>query len=154
MRTFRLFPADYSWWTFADYDSLLTAIERFRPKRVLEFGPGGSTLALIEGGAQSVDSCEDDPEWLATYQTRIAAKHPAIRLHPFTNADPLRIPALDGQWFDLAFIDGPKRTPTRAAAIAYARERAGVVLCHDAETLARLFGLRFEMVGSVGILLP
>lgn len=154
MRTFRLFPSDYSWWTFADYESLLTCVERFKPKTALEFGPGGSTLAIVEGGATSVDTCEDDPAWAKVCRERVASRSPAIRLHQFTNDEPISIPALDGRRFDLAFIDGPKRTPTRAAAIAYAQARADVVLCHDVETMAKLFGLRFEVVGTVGILLP
>lgn len=154
-RTFRLFPADYSWWTFADYDSLLTAAERYRPRRVLEFGPGGSTLALIEAGATAIDSCEDEAEWLETYRARLGAPHrDTVRLHAFVNTDPIAIPALDGARFDLAFIDGPKRTPTRLPAIRYAQAHADVVVCHDVETMRRLFGLTFETIGTVGVLQP
>lgn len=154
MRTFRLFPTDYSWWTFVDYDSLLTAVERFQPATALEFGPGGSTLALIEGGASEIHTCEDDADWAEVYRTRVASRYPGIvRLHRYEPRDPLSIPALDHKRFDLAFIDGPKRTPTREPAIRYAQARADVVLCHDAETMARLFGMRFEMIGTVGRLL-
>lgn len=153
MRTFRLFPEDYSWWTFEDYDSLLTAMERFKPRSVLEFGPGGSTLALIEGGAESIDSCEYDPEWLTVYRQRIGAKYAHVHLHPFADADPLSIPGLDDRRFDLAFVDAPKVTPTRLPAIRYAQAHAGVVLCHDVPQLSHAFGLRFEMIGTVGVLL-
>lgn len=155
MRNFRLFPADYSWWKFEDYESLLTAAERFRPRRVLEFGPGGSTLALVEGGATSIDSCEDDAKWLETYSQRIGAAHGGIvRFHAFVNGDPVSIPALDGARFDLAFIDGPKQTPTRLPAIRYAQAHADVVLCHDVETMRRLFDLRIDAIGTVGVIQP
>lgn len=151
MRTFKLFPTDYSWWTMADYGSLLDVVERFKPRRVLEFGPGGSTLALIEGGAERVDSCENDPDWRQVYQTRIGKAHPELRVHAFTPADPLIIPALTGQRWDFGFVDGPRQTPTRKPAIDYALAHCDVVACHDVETIARLFGYRFEVVGTVGI---
>ena len=151
MREFQLFPEDYSWWTFEDYESLLTVTERLKPINVLEFGPGGSTLAMLEGGAVMVDSCEDDQEYLAIFRKRIQAQHAdRVMIHRFTQAEVLSIPAINRRRFDMAFIDGPKSTEKRRAAIRFAQERCDVVFCHDAENLTKLFGFKFEMTGTVG----
>jgi hypothetical protein len=126
---FRLFPEDYPWWTFADYGQLLDQVRRFGAQTALEFGPGGSTLALVEGGAV-VDACEDDPVYLARHRERLGA-HP-VMLFLYTHAEPLVIPPTDGLLYDLAFVDGPRDTLLRPVEIEYAAARSRVVVCHDA----------------------
>lgn len=132
MRRFRLFPQERRWWSFADYEALLSVVERVRPTRILEFGPGGSTLALVEGGAAEVVTCEDDPRWLEAFR-RDLAPHP-VRMVPYAHGDPLTIPTVDAQRFDLGFVDGPRNTDTRGLEIAYAAARCDVVAAHDAHT--------------------
>lgn len=132
MRTFRLFPVERRWWSFADHEALISIVERFRPVRVLEFGPGGSTLALVEGGATEIVTCEDDPKWLQHFRGDLV-RHP-VRMLAYTHSDPLTIPSLNGQRFDFAFVDGPRNTDTRGIEIAYAAERSRVVAAHDAHT--------------------
>jgi len=128
MRTFRLYPVEARWWSFQDFGAVLDVCERLHPQRALEFGPGSSTLALIEGGAH-VDTCEDDPKWAKVYRDRIENKYPHIvRLHDYTWSDPISIPALDAQTFDLGLIDGPLGTPRRYAAIEYCLERCVATL--------------------------
>ena len=128
---FRLFPEQLRWWSFADYGQLLAIVQRFRPRRVLEFGPGGSTLALVEGGAEVVETFEDDHAWLGVQAKRLYS-HRAVILRLYRHSDPLSIPEADGQRYDLAFVDGPRETAQRSVEIAYAAERSRVVVTHDA----------------------
>lgn len=130
-RSFRLFPVERRWWSFADYDALLSIVERVQPKRVLEFGPGSSTLALVEGGAQVI-TCEDDPTWITAFRKDLAPH--AVTMLLYVHREPLTMAAVDGQRFDLGFIDGPRNTDTRGVEIRYAAERCDWVAAHDAHT--------------------
>ncbi len=126
---FKLYPEEKHWWSFQDYSAVLTIMERLHPARVLEFGPGNSTLALIEGGAAHIDCCEDNPIWFNTYKERIADAYPAIvRFVPYEWSDPVSIPAIDAERYDLALIDGPHGTLNRPAVIAYCLQRCAAVL--------------------------
>lgn len=134
MRSFRLYPVEARWWSFQDFGHVLDIMQRLQPKRVLEFGPGSSTLALIEGGADHVDCCEDDPKWFAVYRERLGDRYPQIvTMVPYHWADPVVIPALDGKRYDLGLVDGPLGTPNRPAAIEYCLQRCESVLapCED-----------------------
>lgn len=129
MSGFRLFPEATHFWSLADYGAVLDVMNRLHPKTVLEFGPGSSTLALIEGGAETIDCCEDNPDWFGVYAERLAAVYPDIvKMHAYRWADPLRIPTLDGRAYDLGLVDGPFGTPQRPAAIEYALQRCAAVL--------------------------
>lgn len=141
-RTFRLYPEERHWCSFADYGAILDIVERLRPRTVLEFGPGSSTLALIEGGAEAIDACEDDPRWFAAYRERLA-EFPAVAMQAYNWHDPIRIPQLDGRRYDLALIDGPKQTERRAPAIEYALQRSAAVLVPTEEW--RGFGPRPDL---------
>lgn len=133
---FALYPEEKHWWSFADYGAVLDVMARLQPNRVLEFGPGSSTLALLEGGASHIDTCEDDPIWAATYEERLVPKFPGrVFLHRYTWTDPLAIASIDDQRYDLALIDGPRDDQSdgpegsmRLAVIRYALERCKAVL--------------------------
>lgn len=126
---FALYPEAQHWWSLTDYGAVLGVVEQLGARRVLEFGPGSSTLALIEGGAEHIDACEDNPIWFNVYKDRLAIQYPTIvRFVPYVWADPLSIPALDAQWYDLALIDGPHGTLQRPAVLAYCLERCRAVL--------------------------
>jgi hypothetical protein len=127
--SFKLYPEERHWWSFADYAAVLETMQQRQPARVLEFGPGSSTLALIEGGAQRIDTCEDAADWAKVYEERLQGKYPdVVRLHRYTWADPLAIPAIDGATYDLALIDGPLGTDRRAAVVRYCLDRCAAVL--------------------------
>lgn len=137
---FRLYPQEEHWWSFNDYQAVLDVMDRLKPARVLEFGPGSSTLALIEGGASRIDTCEDDPEWSAIYRLRLVAKFPdVVRLHRYAWRRQLSIPALDSEAFDLALIDGPRVTARRVAVLDYALPRCSAVLLplDDSQRMSR-----------------
>lgn len=129
LRTFALYPVERHWCSFADYGAVLDVMQRLRPELVLEFGPGSSTLALIEGGAHHIDTCEDNPDWSEVYEERLMRAFPSIvKLHRFTLSDPLTIPVIDQQYYDLALIDGPLGTDARQPVVRYAMDRCRAVL--------------------------
>lgn len=128
MRKFRLYPEERHWWSFNDYGAVLDVMERLRPQSVIEFGPGSSTLALIEGGARKIDCCETDPHWAGVYRLRLQDVYPdVVSIHLYHLAEPVSVPELDGMSFDLALIDGPHQTQ-REAAIEYCIHRCRAVL--------------------------
>lgn len=126
---FALYPAEKHWWSYADYGAVLGTVRALAPRTVLEFGPGSSTLALVEGGARSIDALEDDPIWLEVHRGRLGRKFAGlVELHAYTWADPLTIPKIDDRRYDLALIDGPHDTPRRPAVLEYCLRRAAAVL--------------------------
>lgn len=127
MTGFQLYPRERHFWSYADYAAVVSVVRRLKPPAVLEFGPGSSTLALLEGGAASIDSCEDDFHWLATNRSMLAP-HRAVELHAYTWGDPLTIPALDARRYAFALIDGPHSEGRRPACIEYALQRCDAVM--------------------------
>lgn len=123
-----LYPEGAHWCSREDYAAILTVARDMKAKSVLEFGPGTSTLALIEAGAELIDACEDDPHYLALYTRRLAKQYPQVKMRRYTWAEEISIPEIDGERYDLAVIDGPRETMKRPSSIAYALARADNVL--------------------------
>lgn len=127
-RAFRLYPEERHWCSFADYGVIVDVVRRLGARSVLEFGPGSSTLALVEGGAARIDACEDDDHWLGVYRERLERRFPGVvHLHAYEHDD-LMIPAVHGRRYDLALVDGPHDVEERASWIAYAMTLARHVL--------------------------
>lgn len=154
--SFRLYPEQKHWCSFHDYGAIMKAAQGLQAKRVLEFGPGSSTLALIEGGAEHIDACEDNPHWESHYRERLEGRFPAhVTIHAYVWSDPPSIPSINGQYYDLAVVDGPNQTHKREAVIVYALDRCTRVLvaCEDAEgpglrgSIERLANARGRYVG-------
>ena len=153
---FALYPEEARWWSFNDYQAVLDGLDFTGAKRVLEFGPGSSTLALIEGGATSVDTCEDSPDWAGVYEERLVRRFPdVVRLHRYEwpLSTPLSIEAIDGQRFDLALIDGPLGTERRPEVLRYALDRCTWVLMPTEEHKTRpvLRGRIEAIAAEVGV---
>lgn len=152
---FRLYPEEARWWSSQDYHAVVEITRALQPGRVLEFGPGSSTLALIEGGAGVVDTCEDAPDWAQVYEERLVGRFPdVVRLHRYEFADPLVTvaPEVDAALYDLALIDGPRGTPSRPAVLRYALARSLYVLmpCEEWRTDAWLRPIISEQAAEVG----
>lgn len=144
IRPFTLYREETRWWSFADHENLMQALERFRPERVIEFGPGASTLALIEAGVAYIDAYEDDPDYMRAHRERFAS-FPQVHLHAF---DVGTVPTVD-ELYDLAFVDGPRHSGTRRPIIELVDRCACIVVCHDANSLSAAFpDLRFERIGT------
>jgi len=139
VRTFKLYPTEWRWWSFADYEGLLSIVERFKPRTVLEFGPGSSTLALVEGGARAVYTCEDDPNWTARNRQRFSTLPMGVGIYEYTWSDPITVPALDAMTFDLGFVDGPRETPKRPPVMRYVVEHCKVAVLPAEERMDRAY---------------
>lgn len=129
-RRFRLYQTEQHWCSFADYCAILDATIAISPRTVLEFGPGWSTLALIEGGAKAITAVEDQPYWASVTARRTAAIAPGVvSVVEYKWCDPLVVPGIaDGARFDLGLIDGPRETPRRPPVIAYCAARCDRLL--------------------------
>jgi hypothetical protein len=126
---FRLYPEERHWWSMNDYGAVLGAMLELKPARVLEFGPGSSTLALIEGGASHIDTLEDNGDWAKVYRERLERKYPGVvHVHEYVWADPLTVPAIDGETYDMALVDGPRGMDRRHAVIEFCLDRCRAVL--------------------------
>lgn len=125
---FRLYPEERHWWSFDDYRHVLEVTRSVKPERVLEFGPGSSTLALVEGGAGSIDCCEDDPKWSAVYRQRLEGRFGGqVKIVDYVWSDPVDIAGICPR-YDLALIDGPLGTPRRGAVLEFCLDRCDAVL--------------------------
>jgi len=127
--SFRLYPEEQHWSSFADYGAILSVTRRVAPVRALEFGPGWSTLALVEGGARHVDALEDDRHWLKVARERLAPFADVVRVLPYTWFEDRPIVPIDADArYDLGLVDGPKDVADRPAVVAFALGRCDRVL--------------------------
>jgi hypothetical protein len=129
--------------------------------KVLEFGPGYSTLAFIEAGVSEIVGLEHDPKWNEKQKERFK-EFPSVTVDWYWNEAPVaRVPDwVRGHEFDLAFVDSPKgyagarvRHPgqedcSRLNTCLAAIEVAPVVYLHDAiRPLERCSLARLEALG-------
>jgi hypothetical protein len=100
---YELYKEDSLTFQFKDYGILLNAAKG--AKSALEFGPGSSTLALIEAGVPKIVTCEYDPGWREIAKEKFA-QYPQVTVIPFLD-EPEAKADIEGE-FDLAFVDSPK----------------------------------------------
>jgi hypothetical protein len=142
-RQFELYPEERHWWSFNDYGAVVDVVRRLKAAsgnedvfRVVEFGPGSSTLALIEGGATHIDAFETDPHWADVHAARLAAHLDRVDIYIYGWSDPLQVTAsLDR--YDLAFVDGPVESERRVAVVRWCLEHALAVLVPADEPAGR-----------------
>lgn len=109
---------------------------------VLEFGPGISTFAFIEAGAQVIDSYEHAEKWRRDARLKFR-EYPQVRIFSYEN-----IPYLLGpdRRYNIAFVDSPSGGKnssriihpgqdglSRYNTLKYALDRSDIVLLHDAD---------------------
>jgi hypothetical protein len=158
---FELFKAEQNVFTFDDYGSLMRAVSG--AKRVFEFGPGASTLAMIEVGVGAIVSAECNREWRVKAEDRLREfiDTGRVEIIGFTNSCPVEFDAPIVGEFDLAFVDSPVGIEARSAirhrgqencsrfnTVVAALELAPVVLIHDAKRRGEQETLR--RVGALG----
>ena len=102
---FKLYPRDSATFRFEDYGLLMEEVKRSGAKSALEFGPGNSTLALIESGLIHIVTCEHDKSWRKAAVTKFK-DFPQVKVIPYRN-DPEAKADIEGE-FDIAFVDSPK----------------------------------------------
>ena len=166
---FKLYPRQLSTLPFIDYAFIIEEVKRLGAKTALEFGPGYTTLALIEAGVEKIVSLEDNREWAAKKREEFAP-YPQVTVAHYDNKPQVTADPIAAQEFDLAIVDAPAgfthKIPGRVGRVVhpgqedcsrlntclFALQRAPVVLLHDARrplergTLGRLhvMGHRFE----------
>lgn len=161
---FALYSVERSVFSFDDYGALLGECRRLGADTALEFGPGVSTLALIEGGCRRVVSCEYDPVWAD--RAKLDFRDHPVEVLSYGNRPNVEVEGLGDEVFDIAFVDSPVGQGRRRVAqpdapecnrlntVMFALTRAPVVFLHDARrpgetaTLERvmLAGHEVEMI--------
>lgn len=103
---FKLYTVESGTFPFEDYRALMGFADG--ANSALEFGPGLSTLALIEAGVKHILTLEHDPEW---HRKAVEEFKPYRGVHVarYENVAPVALcEALEGHpQFDLAFVDSP-----------------------------------------------
>jgi hypothetical protein len=164
---FELYKEEQGSFSFNDYALLMELATG--AKAVLEFGPGISTLALIEVGVPKIVSLECGPEWMEVQKEKFK-DYPQVTIAAFSNTVPVYADemAFHGE-FDFAFVDSPcgfdtpvgGRAPrvrhpgmedcSRLNTCLFALDITPTVYLHDAyrpterATLGRLSGLGHEI---------
>lgn len=161
---FKLYPQDSPTFRFREYGALLSAATG--AKSALEFGPGYSTLALIEAGVGKIITLEHNDEWREKKREEFK-QYPQVRVAKYADEFPVTADEVAFQQFDFAFVDSPqgfnelpgrvgrKRHPgyddcSRLNTCLFALEHAPVVYLHDAKrpveraTLGRLNAMGFK----------
>lgn len=142
---FRLYKREQSVLTFEDYAILIGEAKRTNAKRILEFGPGNSTLAWIEAGCDSIVSLEHNARWMETAKTKLG-QYLNVQLKFYKNTPEITLPELNGKTFDLAFVDSPpgvdlksgtrfsgQENCSRLNTLLFAVAHSPIVLLHDAK---------------------
>lgn len=112
--------------TTDEWHWLAALTQRLGARRVLEFGPGYSTLALVAGGATHVDTYESSPTAMLD-ALRLAV--PSLFLY-----DDRAITIHPHDLYDLAFVDGPAGNLcyySRLNTLLCALDCAKTVVLHD-----------------------
>ena len=106
-------------------------IHTLRPKRVLEYGAGGSTVRWSgRRYTEEWTAVEHNREWFRKVGL-VAGKHAHIITGSATDADAyVNAPGIAG-WYDLIFVDGLWRVECVQASVARLQPW-GVVVLHDA----------------------
>lgn len=167
---FKLYPLpEKGTFRFADYALLMQEVARIGAKSVLEFGPGISTFALIEAGADNIVTLEHDPEWFDK-AVESFTDYPQVTVARYVDEPQVTADDVALREFDMAFVDSPKgftwKVPgvkgvrkkhpgmedcSRLNTCLFALEHAPIVYLHDAirplerGTLGRLSGMGHQI---------
>lgn len=117
-----------SWDSFKD--ALIKVLAEFKPKTVLEWGPGVSTLIMQDfPSIEKITTIEHDMAWFGKWQGKFGPKinlvlNPDMKSYPY--------PKLKADSHDLVFVDGREREKCLITAYNLITHD-GVVIIHDAE---------------------
>ena len=101
----------------------------------LEFGPGVSTWALLDGGCEVIVTLEYENNWLAR-AFEVFGSVPEVEVHGFENVPEIDVPSVNGLRFDMAFVDSPSfltcKHLNRLNTCEFAAKHTDAILLHDA----------------------
>lgn len=106
------------------HEALILMLNRYNPRRCIEWGSGKSTITLAEHySVISVDSVEHNSDYLLKDVSKKinVIYEPKISIYPFTT----------GRYdhYDFAFVDGIERVKC----LQTSKDYADIVMLHDAE---------------------
>lgn len=147
---FELYTEEKKIFMFEDY-AVLKKYARNK-KKALEFGPGISTLALIEAGVKDIHTCEYKEEYYLQAKDRFSS-YPQVHVHRYKNLPRIAGPQFQeptsdsvSAFFDIGFVDSPigsvkhgwEKLPgqekhARLNTLHYAVTHCSVVVLHDAK---------------------
>jgi hypothetical protein len=102
---FKLYAVQEHTFPFADYGKLIEEVQKLGAKTALEFGPGISTLALIESGLERIVTCEHDDEWFEKAKEKFR-EYPQVEVVRYWDEPEATSEAVGV--FDVGFVDSPK----------------------------------------------
>ena len=121
----------------------------------IEFGPGNSTLALIDGGVLNLFTFEQDRSRCAEMEKELLSTPACVYCYEATDCPIQDWFPLD-LFFDIALIDGPTGssvTPPRINSAMYCYHRCDRLIFHDSkrdfETIKILIDLGMEPEDSL-----
>ncbi|MFZ4401907.1 MAG: hypothetical protein ACOYO1_17895 [Bacteroidales bacterium] len=140
MKHFDIFIKIATKWSLSldEYFFLKSLLEELKPKKILEFGPGNSTV-LFSKYAKTVESYENDQEWLKKYfDIYKQYKLNNISISLFENIYPLTIIPKE-KYYDLIFVDAPwggwecpnHPTKSRFNTMSFASKYTDKIILHD-----------------------
>jgi predicted O-methyltransferase YrrM len=104
-------------------------LQRIKPERILEWGPGGSTeLMMQECPNAEIVSYEHDAKWFKAAVAKISSENVFVR---HANDKDYYEPGVHGE-FGVIFVDGRWRNECLESAPSLLC-RGGVVILHDSE---------------------
>ena len=116
--------------TFISFESHLAAIcKHFRPKEVLEFGPGNSTAVILEHSTAHIVAIEESKKWYRKYRSRFPSERFELSCKG-PGWDLREVNSLGGP-YDLIFVDGGDR-PAQLKHCVDLLASDGIVVLHDA----------------------
>jgi hypothetical protein len=163
---FKLYTEEKLTFPFNDYALLMQQVNDLGAKSCLEFGPGITTLALIEAGVEKIVTLEHDLEWLGEKIEQFK-DYPQVSVGRYHD-EPIVLADVEED-FDMAFVDSPQgfthAMPGRKPRVAhpgfkdcsrlntclFALDRAPVVFLHDSirplerGTLGRLNAMGYKI---------
>jgi len=145
--------------TKSEHDLLAEDARKLHLRKILEFGPGVSTLAFIQAGANTITSLEYNPEWVAKYADKFSI-YRQVRVLLFENTPHISVPETDDERYDACFVDSPTggmfKKFSRINAALYAAAHTNRIYLHDVDrpaeqrTIAVLEDLGWSMMASFG----
>lgn len=117
----------------------------YNVKLAIEFGPGNSTQALIDGGVEVVSLESDNRRAIAA-----RADYPGVEILEYTGTSfPIVAPwAPLERMFDLAIIDGPPGStvkPARLNSALFCYPRANRMIFHDSKRDLETIGVMLDL---------
>jgi len=133
--------------TYSYTDILMGVLTKKRPKRILEWGPGRSTMLMHDLLPDSqINSVEHDWKWYLRWLLGIRG----VNLHYIKLDGGYASPDFPEKYFDFIFIDGKQRVKCMKTALRLLKDN-GLLMLHDSNREKYREGIKlFKIVEKKG----